>query len=145
MALCFVGALVVVPLLYAKGPTQKILISGGSLVCPIEIGDAAVLKSFNIWSGTFIVANWSPVAAPPSELKRYQAAFYANHHKDGLDYIVTYVDDPANHRGFVYLPGKGEADYSLNTFSIYRGVEGQWFEARKSWVDLVTALINAKE
>src|SRR5262245_45738607 len=101
MAFCFVAALfaVSVPLLYAKGPTRRIVISGGNLVSPIEIGDAAVLKTFNIWSGagtssslsgdpgvgapeTFIVAKWSPVAAPPSELKRYQAAFYADHHKD---------------------------------------------------------------
>jgi hypothetical protein len=61
-----------------------------------------------------------------------------------LDYVVTYTPDPINHRGFVYLPGKGEADYTLNTFSIYRGVEGHWFEARKIWVDLVSALLAAK-
>ena len=113
-------------LLYAKGPTLKIVISGGTLTRPIEIVDTAVLKDFNIWAGdkpeTFIVANWAPVPAPSSTLERYRIAFYANHHKDGLDYIVTYVADPANHRGFLYIPGKGEADYELNTFSIWRAI-----------------------
>jgi hypothetical protein len=100
------------------------------------------LQNFRIWSGpgtssvaesepllnrapeTFIVANWSPLAAPPSDLMRYQVSFYADHHTDGLDHVVMYVPDPTNHRAFVYLPGKGEPEYSLNVFSIYRGLEG---------------------
>jgi hypothetical protein len=30
-------------------------------------------------------------------------------------------------KGFVFIPGRGGARFTLNTRSIYRGVEGQWF------------------
>ncbi len=84
---------VFVPFAHAKGPTCKILVTGGNLSRGLEIVDARVLQNFRIWSGpgtssvaesepllsrapeTFIVANWSPLAAPPSDLMRYQVSF----------------------------------------------------------------------
>jgi hypothetical protein len=69
-------------------------------------------------------------------------SFYANHHTDGLDYVITYAYDPVNRKGYVYLPGRDEAEYVRNTFSIYRQVEGNWFLARKAWDDLAGPLIQ---
>jgi hypothetical protein len=138
--------------LFAKGPTLKVVISGADLSAPIEIGDRGRLADFNIWTGPGtspskddgFVANWSSaVTAPPANVKRYRVSFYANHHGDaGADYLIVYAYDPAGRRGYVYLPGRGEVEYERNTFSIYRGVEGKWFLTRKAWDDLAAPLIE---
>jgi hypothetical protein len=137
--------------LFAKGPTLKVVISGRSLSTPIIIDDRKTLANFNIWSGPgtsprhdegFIV-DWSTSGVvPPRDLKQYQVSFYANHHPDGPDYVMTYVYDPVGRKGYVYLPGRGEPEYERNTFSIYRQVEGHWFLAIKAWDNLVEPLIK---
>jgi hypothetical protein len=138
---------------FAKGPTLKVVISGGDLSTPIEITDRGRLAGFNIWTGPGtspskedgFVANWSSaVTAPPASSKRYQVSFYANHHGDGgVDYVMMYAYDPTSRTGYVYLPGRGEPEYARNTFSIFRGVEGNWFLARKAWDDLAGPLIGS--
>ena len=137
---------------FAKGPTLKVVISGGDLYVPIEIGDRGRLADFNVWTGPGtspskddgFVANWSSaVPAPPGNLKRYRVSFYTGHHGDGgADYLVIYAFDPAGRRGYIYLPARGEADYARNTFTILRGVEGKWFLTRKAWDDLAGPLIQ---
>jgi hypothetical protein len=47
----------------------------------------------------------------------------------------------ASHRAaVVYLPGESDNSYSLNTSSIFRGCEGNWFRANVAWQ---TAFRNA--
>ena len=41
--------------------------------------------------------------------------------------------DPATGQGYVYLPGKSDEPYRLNTKAIYRGREGNWFRANAAW------------
>jgi hypothetical protein len=41
--------------------------------------------------------------------------------------------DPATGQGYVYLPGKADEPYRLNTKAIYRGREGNWFRATAAW------------
>ena len=58
-----------------------------------------------------------------------------------LAYIVSYEYDPAASQGYVYLPGKGDQWYTLNSASIYHGREGNWFRATRAWQDAVVSLI----
>jgi hypothetical protein len=155
-------ALVLTDVSFAKGPTLKVIISGGDLPSPIEITDRGRLANFRIWEGPGNTIGFGPGAipawkdegfvcvwpsagvVPPASLKKYQVSFYSNHHQDGLDYVITYAYDPVNRKGYVYLPGRGEAEYARNTFSILRGVEGNWFLARKIWDDLAGPLIQGE-
>ena len=152
--------------LLAKGPTTRITISGSSLTNPIEISDVNIIKEFQVWAGPgtkmcvggiancvegtegFIV-DWSSgaVSERPSGLERYQISFYVNDHSASrsgparLAYVVSYEYDSATAQGYVYLPGKTDQWYSLNTESIYRGREGNWFRAAAAWQDAVVPLI----
>jgi hypothetical protein len=156
-----VVVLAVPALLSAKGVTTKIVIKGSSLASPVEISDPAVLENFVVWAGPgtrmsgvegragFIV-DWAsgPVREAPSEVQRFEVAFYVKYanrpfasQQDQLAYVVFYEfgDTPS---GFVYLPGRGDDWYVLNTRSIYRGREGRWFRANSEWQHTVRPLIE---
>ena len=166
MRAAFVSSLVV-PLLFAapisaKGVTTKITISDASLRTSIDITAPTILEDFNVWAGpgTFVngvegtegfIIDWSsgPVAARPSGLRRYEVLFYVGApHSVGeqLAYVVLYEHDPSSGLGFVYLPGKSDERYSLNTRAISRGYrfEGHWFRASTAWQSAVAKLISAR-
>jgi hypothetical protein len=153
--------------LTAKGSTSRITISGGSLANPIEIKDANVVKEFQIWAGPGtrtcgggrsncadgtegFIADWSSgaVADKPSGLPRYDVAFFViddrfpdRREPEQLAYVVSYEYDAARSQGYVYLPGRDDKWYQLNTRSIYRSKEGNWFRASRAWQDAVVSLI----
>jgi len=140
-------------LLFAKGPTTKITITGVDLNSPVEIRDPDVLKHFNVWSGpgTFtndvegtdgFIIDWASGAVPerPDGLHTFEVSFYVRYanrsvseQRDQLAYIVSYAVDPTTGQGYVYLPGQSDTSYRLNTRAIYRGREGNWFRANAAW------------
>ncbi len=151
----------------AKGETTKITISGASLAHPIEITDAGILKQCQVWSGPgtsvcmggrgncvegtegFIV-DWSSgaVAERPHGLQQYEVSFYVTDARlpdqpgpEQLAYVVSYEYDAATSQGYVYLPGKDDPWYPLNSASIFRGREGHWFRATRAWEDAVVPLV----
>jgi hypothetical protein len=154
--------------LAGKGSTSRISISGDTLAVPIEIRDAAIVNEFQIWAGPgtrscvaghcvegaegFIV-DWSAgaLAARPSGLRRCQVFFFVEDEQspaqpkpERLAYVVLYEYDPVRSQGFVYLPGKGDQWYELNSRSIYRRLEGKWFRASQAWQDVVVPLISSR-
>jgi hypothetical protein len=155
--------------LAGKGSTSRISISGGDLASSLEIRDPRIVEQFQIWTGPgtqtclggrgncvegtegFIV-NWSAgpvVVEKPSGLQRYEISFFVvderfpgqTHHEE-VAYVVLYEYDPARWQGFVYLPGQGDQWYTLNSRSIYRRLEGNWFRATRAWQDVVVPLIS---
>lgn len=146
----------------AKGRTLKIVISTDDKVEPIGITDDAVSK-FNVWSGAGVEINnvpqtkgfiveWTkdPVTERPNNLRRYRVSFFTGCHRSDtpcsaseakLSYVVLYEYDAATSKGYVYLPGKGDDEHELNTRSIYRGVEGDWFHATQEWQDFIVPFI----
>src|SRR5262245_5460084 len=115
----------------AKGVTRRLVVSGSTLVDPIEITDPAALA--NVWGGEFIAA---PTSEPDRMWPRYEVAFYVQPPRtDGVRmmYVVRYVRDSKAGAGFVYLPGRGEHWYRLNVSTILRGSEGEWHRATPSW------------
>jgi hypothetical protein len=137
----------------AKGVTTKIIITGAGLQSPIEIRDPDVLKNFNVWSGpgTFtngvegtegFIVDWASgaVTNQPSALRTFAVSFYVKYFNrplseqtDRLVYVVTYAIDPATGKDYVYLPGNSDESYKLNSSTILRGREGQWFRANVAW------------
>lgn len=158
--LSFVGLLLTIAIpvsLSAKGKTVRITITGADLKSPIEITDLAILAGFNVWAGPGtstnegrgLIVDWSEgaISSPPRGLQPYEVSFYADfgNHEERKVYVVSYEYDPSSQRGYVYLPGQGEKWWPLNVSSIFRGVEGKWFNASSSWEDVATPLIrNAK-
>jgi hypothetical protein len=152
LVVALVPVLAVPTLLSAKGVTTKIVIEGSSLAAPVEISDPALLKNFVVWAGPregFIV-DWAsgPVREAPSEVQRFEVAFYVKYanrplagQQDQLAYVVLYElgNTPTS---YVYLPGRGDEWYGLNTRSIYRGREGRWFRANRDWQRTVRPLIE---
>src|SRR5262249_19701032 len=150
--------------LFAKGRTVKITIKGADLGTPIESSDDAV-GWFGIWEGpgvringapqsTGFIIDWSKgaVAERRNGLARYEVSFYAGCNmsewgcrtdKPSLAYVVYYEYDPAAEQGYVYLPGKADEWYRLNTFSIFRGgLEGNWFFASSDWQKFAQPLME---
>ena len=138
---------------FAKGITTKITITGEGLQSPVEISDPEVLKHFNVWSGRGTFANdvegtegfiidWvsGAITDRPNGLRTFALSFYVRYanrpfseQTDQLAYVVSYAVDPETGQGYVYLPGKSDERYRLNTKSIYRECEGNWFRANAAW------------
>src|ERR1700680_3946119 len=137
---------------------------GGPLTTPIKITDPQI-QEFSVWAGpgvngtglpnaTGFIVDWQKgvLAQPPAGLQHYEVSFYAGcrtvpndprclAEPHSLVYVVFYDSDPSSKRGFIYLPGKGEASYWLNVHTILHGVEGHWFFAADSWERFVRPLI----
>ena len=154
----------------AKGETTKIQISGANLVNPVEITNASIVRQFQVWSGPGtsacsgstsncvegtegFIADWlsGAVADRPSGLQQYEVSFYVTDARfpgkpgsEHLAYVVFYQYDPATSTGYVYLPGKGDRWFSLNSRSIYRDREGTWFRATRAWQDAVVPLVAGR-
>lgn len=139
--------------LSAKGITTKIRITGAKLATRVEISDPKILENFHVWAGPgtgvngvegtegFII-DWASgaVAERPRGLDVYEVSFYvkyanrpASEQTDQLAYVVSYEADPSTGQGYVYLPGKADEWYRLNTKAIFRGREGNWFKATAAW------------
>jgi hypothetical protein len=149
-------------LVLAKGTTTKITITGADLQSPIEISDPEVLKDFNVWSGpgTFVngvegkegfIVDWASgaVTERPTGLRDFELSFYVRYanrpfgeQTDQLAYIVLYSVDPATGQGYVYLPGNADERYRLNTKTIYRGREGNWFRATPAWQSVFRSVVR---
>jgi hypothetical protein len=145
------------PVLWAKGDMVLIEVRAKALTSPIKITDPKI-QEFTVWAGPGVngagledasgfIADWKQgaVAAPPAGLTRYKLSFYwgcrtiqtagCPEERPVLCYVAFYAFDPASPRGFVYVPGRGEASYVLNVGTIYHGprVEGHWFHASDAW------------
>ena len=152
-AFCLLVIFSATALVFAKGSTTKITITGGGLERAVEISDPEVLKDFNVWSGPGTFANdvegtegfivdWAsgPATDRANGLRTFELSFYVryanrpfNEQPDQLAYVVSYAVDPTTGQGYVYLPGKSDEPYRLNVTAIYRGHEGNWFRANAAW------------
>jgi hypothetical protein len=150
--------------LSAKGATTRITISGSNLAAPIEITDAAILRSFQVWAGPGVfhgrggvtteetegfIIDWPSgvIAERPTGLQHYQVSFYVTDNRfaearpEELAYVVFYDCDPASERDNVYLPGKSDEWYETNVRNMSHGREGHWFRATAAWQSVARPLI----
>ena len=147
--------------LVAKGPTTRITITAVGGVRAVSVVDPIVLARFNVWDGpgtfsgppnqptegtTGFIVDWraGASASRPSGLEEFAVEFFVRYQGEApeqLAYTVVYARDPRSGDGFVYLPGKNDAQFRLNTQSIYRGYEGQWLRASQEWQQATKQLL----
>lgn len=124
--------------LAAKGPTVRLVITGGGLAKPLIITDPAVLADSNVFGGTFL-GPIASVSSIDSTWPKYIVSFFVElpaWMRQGVQmkYVVVYARNPQTGEGFVYLPAPGEEWYRLNASTILRnGLEGNWLHASKVW------------
>ena len=158
-----VAVLVPTPVV-AKGPTTRIVITGIRDARTVSLVEPTVLARFNVWDGpgtfsgppnqqiestTGFIADWTggAIASRPSGLSRFEVQFFVRDRGTGperLAYIVLYERDPKTGEGFVYLPGRTDANFQLNAESIHRGAgyEGHWFRASAAWQQATKTLLE---
>lgn len=131
---------------WAKSPTAKITISGGTLTSIVDVTDPRILAISNVWYGQFIDASQGELKEPPAGLLRaYEVSFYIKISNNDVRrrYVLYYSPSPSAGQGFIYLPGKGETWYSLNVSAILRnGQDGKWNYASPAWEDLIKPVIS---
>jgi hypothetical protein len=137
-----------------EGEIVKVTITGTGLAAPIEI-TVRKIRDFSVWSGAgasvngneetegFII-DWSQgvVAECPIGLQHYEVAFYAALPDTRLVYVVAYEYSPSTEQGYIYLLGKADQWYHLNTRTILRRREGNWFRATSAWDNFVGPLVE---
>ena len=145
---------------WAKGIITRITVRGPSLSAPVEITDAAI-KDFTPWAGPGVTINgikqtegfiidWKqgPLSRRPADLPSYEVSFYGKLYgqppgaKEELVHVVLYEYDALRGHGYVYLPGKADESYKLNTAKmVHDGMEGNWFRATRAWDDFLKPFI----
>lgn len=132
----------------AKSPTVKIMITGGALTSPIELTDPRILDVSNVWTGHFLDSSRGAVTEPPRGLQRYELSFYIRIADNEVrkKYVLYYYPRSGAEPGYIYLPGKGDGWYRLNTEAIVRnGKDGKWNYASPGWENLIRPEIASAE
>ena len=164
LALALLVATIVASPVAAKCRSSAIEVSGGALAEVLSIREPDVVSQFHIWQGPGVRINDKPVhedperqqgafidwprgeaTGRPKDLERYQVAFLCPEAGDSphARYVVYYEFDPAHDGGFMSLPGRPDPLFASNTFSIYHGVEGKWFQSSAAWERLMRPRIEA--
>jgi hypothetical protein len=126
----------------AKGPADKIIISGPGLTKPIEITDQQTLQQFRPWVNKFLDAQRGALAVTPKTDRICQVLVYIKDETGQLHVRYAFQYAPGQ-SGYVYIPGKGDPWYETNIGTVSRGstIEGHWFYASKEWGDLMQPLL----
>jgi hypothetical protein len=126
---------------FAKGPADKITISGPGLSEPIEITDAQILEKFSPWSEAFFDKARGILKEPPKVENTYQVIFYLKDESGDLRASYAFEYAPGN-PGTIHLPGKGDPWYDTNKGLILRGEDGGWLYASAAWYDMMEPMLE---
>lgn len=126
---------------WAKGRTTRVVFTGMGLARPTEITSGAALDMQNgPWGGGFLDQASRAVTVGPAR-RVCQVDFYVEYDRNNeqLAYVLYYYYPASDGtRGYIYLPGRGEPWYPMNTGTILRpGLDGTWRAASQRWEDAV--------
>ncbi|GAB4577313.1 MAG: hypothetical protein Fur0022_00440 [Anaerolineales bacterium] len=128
----------------AKGPADKLSISGPGLTEPIEVTDPKILQPFSPWGDRFYDGQTGALAELPKVDVQYQVLFYVEDEAGELRVRYAFQYTPGQ-PGLIHLPGKGDEWYETNIGTILRGgLEGQWLYASQEWDDLMRQLLEGQ-
>ncbi len=129
-----------VSIVYGKGTTDKISITGMGLARPLEITNPSLLEGFSPWDGQFIDRDRGVrgrLAEKPIVSSTYDVFFYIkdNGNESRMIYAFHYAIDSSEAQGYIYLPTEGEDWHMMNSQTIAR--PSGWYYASHEWDKLV--------
>ncbi len=134
----------------AKGNLSKAIITGSFLNSPVVVTDPTTLDAVDPFQAQFIDQTRGVRAAPPADDPRYRVEVYfeifldKDTGKDRLGYVFDYVPGKNGEAGWIYLPGKSDADFSLNQGTIIQGIwDGNWSYASPGWEQKASRILAA--
>ena len=130
-----------VSIAFAKGPADKITISGLGWSEPVEITKAQILEKFSPWSEEFFDKRQGALEESPKVESTYQVLFYLKDESGELRASYAFEYAPGN-PGYIHLPGKGDPWYETNKGIILREEDGRWLYASADWYDLMQDLLD---
>jgi hypothetical protein len=130
----------------AKGPVIKLVISGPDLLAPIEVTDSEAID-VNLYGATYVNHELNPIEdVPVTPVPPYVVHFYVSSASDDdvqMKYVVYFVWDSSEHRARVYFPGRHDAWWRHNVFTVALPLEGAWYYTTESWGRAVQQAIFA--
>ena len=133
----------------AKGNAVTVRITAASSTNVVAITDRDLLDYSNVYVGRFLGPVTDRRIDP--EWPRYVITLVVEPRTPmpalaptGVfkPYVMHYAIDPATGEGFLYLPGRGEEGYRLNTNLIIRdGSDGRWHRAEPTWAGLLNGYL----
>jgi hypothetical protein len=141
LAILCIVSLITTSVALAKESADKISISGPGLSEPIEITDPKILNQFNPYASNFLDLRRGVLAEPPKNEQLYQVLFYFYNTGGTLEarYAFQYA---LGQNGPIYLPGKNDELYKLNSILLREGFDGHWITASSEWDDLMQRLLE---
>ncbi len=143
---------------FAKGPVDKMTLTGAGLASPIEITNSESLAPFDPWTRGFVSWNRGRVTEPPPAEQIYAVSFYLQARNrpncpklDGefcVIFVLQYSPDPSGGPGHLYFPGPGEPSYRLNIGTIMTSSldawdpNGKWQYATADWDALMQRVLG---
>lgn len=143
---------------FAKGPVDKMTLTGAGLASPIAITDSESLAPFDPWTRGFVSWNRGRVTERPSAEQTYAVSFYLQAKDrpncaklDGefcVIFVMQYSPDPSGGSGYLYIPGPGEPSYRLNKGTIITSSldawdpNGKWQYATADWDALMQRVLG---
>ena len=147
LALLLVASFALTVPVLAKGPIEKITVSGQWVTEPIEIIDSASLVPLEPWPAGLIAWDRGRIAEPPRIRETYQVSFYLA--GGGMFYALRYSPSSLGGPGYIYVPGRGDPEYSRNIGRIGTGDEytrnayGEWYHASDLFGTLMKDTLNS--
>jgi len=120
----------------AKGPMDKITVTGGELARSIEITQGDALGEFNPWAGRFLGER---VDRAPDVGNAATVTLYLKDEAGNYEPLYSFEYYREASGGYIYVPGPGDAAYELNRTTIITQGDGKWFKASAGWDALVAA------
>ncbi len=131
-------------LLFGKGQTSKVTISGGGLKKTIEITDPQILSGMSAWSSVFLDTTRHPLEKAPAGRPYYEVSLYfaSNANEPIKACVFFYSPHTATAPGVIYLPGEG-AIWRLNVATIIRSDrDGKWSYAAPTWEAKIKPILD---
>ena len=149
LAALFVVGFTLTHPVFAKGPIHKVTVSGHWVTEPIEIIDVESLATLEPWPSGLIAWGRGSIADPPKVTIIYQVSFHLD--AGGMIYTLRYAPDQSGGSGYVYVPGRGDPEYSHNIGRIglrenyARNPDGEWYYASDDWESLMQKTLSSSE
>jgi hypothetical protein len=105
-------------------------------------------RSFDPWGRGFIDWDRGSASEPLGTGDRYSVSFYL---EDRRIFILEYAPDSGGGAGYIYLPGPGHPDFSLNAGTIIGSStdrwdpNGKWQHATAKWDEAMRKVLATNE